>query len=252
MDQMLTRLDRSPAFVEADAPFLVLDRDLVIRAANPAYLAVTERTRDELIGIPVFEAFPDNPDLPCPDGVANAQASFATVLRESQRHRMALQRYDIRVPSAGGGFVRRFWDPVNSPVRDDHGRTVGVLHHVEDVTGVIEPVIEERSPQALAGPPADPLAWNDLVCALVRETLGHLETKVERDQLQHALESRVLIEQAKGVLAAQRCCTPDEAFVALRQVSRSTRKPIREVARMVVDAAARTGTSVPLLPDLPA
>src|SRR5690606_17641572 len=47
-------------------------------------------------------------------------------------HRMALQKYDIRTP--GGQFEERFWDPLNSPVFDEHGRLIYLIHRVEDVT----------------------------------------------------------------------------------------------------------------------
>jgi GAF domain-containing protein len=53
-------------------------------------------------------------------------------------------------------------------------------------------------------------------------------------QLQHALDSRVLIEQAKGALAYQRSVSIDEAFKLLRQHARSTGSRIRDVAEQVV------------------
>lgn len=52
--------------------------------------------------------------------------------------------------------------------------------------------------------------------------------------LQHALDSRIIIEQAKGVLAFQRDITVDEAFRILRERSRSTKARLRDVAQQVV------------------
>jgi len=66
------------------------------------------------------------------------------------------------------------------------------------------------------------------------------------EQLQFALSSRVVIEQAKGVLAAALDITVDEAFERLRAHSRSRNVPLREVAQAVVadglrlDGSART------------
>jgi hypothetical protein len=54
-------------------------------------------------------------------------------------------------------------------------------------------------------------------------------------QLQHALDSRIVIEQAKGVLAMRLQTTPDQAFAVLRHVARSNRCPIHDVARQVVE-----------------
>lgn len=56
----------------------------------------------------------------------------------------------------------------------------------------------------------------------------------ERDQLQSALVSRVVIEQAKGVLAERWQCTVDVAFEALRRHARTNRLRMAECARQVV------------------
>lgn len=45
---------------------------------------------------------------------------------------MAVQRYDIR--GRDGAFIERHWQPINTPVCDDGGQLVFILHHVEDVT----------------------------------------------------------------------------------------------------------------------
>lgn len=53
-------------------------------------------------------------------------------------------------------------------------------------------------------------------------------------QLQHALESRVIIEQAKGVLAAQQGVDLGTAFDQLRSAARAARRPLPELAAEVV------------------
>jgi GAF domain-containing protein len=53
-------------------------------------------------------------------------------------------------------------------------------------------------------------------------------------QLQHALDSRVLIEQAKGALSYQRGVTIDHAFTILRDHARRTQSRIRDVAEQIV------------------
>jgi hypothetical protein len=235
MRHLFSGLDQSPAFTETDSAYLVVDDELVIRAANPAYLDLMYRSAEEIVGVPAFEAFPDNPDDPTATGVANVSASFDLVLRHDRRHRMALQRYDIRVREVDGGFLRRFWNTVNSPVHDTRGRLVGVLHHVEDVTPVFGPILASTSRST--PPPgivAESYAWNQLVRTLMAETLAHTETRLERDQLRHALESRVVIEQAKGVLMVRLQCSVEEAFAELRRRSRSTQRRIHDVAREVV------------------
>jgi ANTAR domain/GAF domain len=54
------------------------------------------------------------------------------------------------------------------------------------------------------------------------------------EQLQRALDSRVLIEQAKGILAARLGSTPDIAFELLRTYARGSSRKLAEVAAAVV------------------
>jgi AmiR/NasT family two-component response regulator len=55
-------------------------------------------------------------------------------------------------------------------------------------------------------------------------------------QLQEALDSRIVIEQAKGVLVERFDLSPDEAFDLLRRAARSNRMPIRQLAAAVVSS----------------
>jgi len=60
------------------------------------------------------------------------------------------------------------------------------------------------------------------------------EADIAKKQLQHALDSRVLIEQAKGVVAYQRDVDMDAAFGILRDYARSNHENLRDVAQKVV------------------
>lgn len=72
-------------------------------------------------------------------------------------------------------------------------------------------------------------------------TIGLLQERVGRqkdvlaEQLQMALNSRVLIEQAKGVLAERSRITPAEAFVVMRSYARRQKRTLTSVAAAVVD-----------------
>jgi GAF domain-containing protein len=59
------------------------------------------------------------------------------------------------------------------------------------------------------------------------------------DQLQHALDSRVVIEQAKGILAEAHGISVDSAFERLRRHARSHSAKVQHVARAVVDLGLR-------------
>ena len=72
-------------------------------------------------------------------------------------------------------------------------------------------------------------------------TIGILHQRVlsrgalVNSQLQTALNSRVLIEQAKGVLAERLGVDMDQAFVQLRHLARSNNRHLSETARAVID-----------------
>ena len=60
------------------------------------------------------------------------------------------------------------------------------------------------------------------------------ESTLVQQQLQNALNSRILIEQAKGVIAYKNSVSVDEAFTLLRSFARSNQRGIAEVAADVV------------------
>jgi signal transduction histidine kinase/ActR/RegA family two-component response regulator len=132
---LLAKPDYRAIFRSGPGLYLVLDPGLVIVDASDAYLAATLTARAEIVGRGIFEVFPDNPDDPAADGVSNLRASLELVRDRRVADTMAVQKYDIRRPSAeGGGFEVRYWSPRNTPVLDGDGRLAYIVHRVEDVT----------------------------------------------------------------------------------------------------------------------
>jgi transcriptional regulator with GAF, ATPase, and Fis domain len=72
-------------------------------------------------------------------------------------------------------------------------------------------------------------------------TIGILQERSVRrqidvaGQLQGALNSRIVIEQAKGVVAEQQRVSMEDAFAMLRGYSRTSRIPLSDVAHAVID-----------------
>lgn len=128
-------IDYQALFEATPGSYLVLDPDLRVVAVNEGYLRDTMRTREELLGRDIFEAFPDNPEDPEATGVTQLRASLDRVVRDRVSDTMAVQKYDIQRPD--GTFEVRFWSPVNSPVLDRDGRLRYVIHRVEDVTDYV-------------------------------------------------------------------------------------------------------------------
>jgi Response regulator with putative antiterminator output domain len=60
------------------------------------------------------------------------------------------------------------------------------------------------------------------------------------EQLQEALESRVVIEQAKGITAQQHAVTIDQAYQRMRRHARTSNASIRIVAEAIVAVGFRS------------
>jgi len=88
---------------------------------------------------------------------------------------------------------------------------------------------ERKTAELLAG-----LATGYIVNASRLDQVRHTA-----EQLQEALDSRVIIEQAKGILAGERGITIGEAFQVLRSHARKNNAPLRAVAEAVVNLRLR-------------
>jgi GAF domain-containing protein len=74
-------------------------------------------------------------------------------------------------------------------------------------------------------------------------TIGILHERLVRDanafstQLKSALESRVVIEQAKGIIAEHKKISVDDAFEQLRSFARSHNRLLSDTARQIIDGS---------------
>lgn len=68
------------------------------------------------------------------------------------------------------------------------------------------------------------------------------ETGIAAEQLQNALSSRIIIEQAKGALAAGGTLTIEEAFATMRQYARGNNLTIRVVAEGITNRTLTLAT----------
>jgi diguanylate cyclase (GGDEF)-like protein/PAS domain S-box-containing protein len=121
-------------------PYLILwpDEQFTIVAVNDRYLRVTGTKREDILGRGLFDVFPDNPADVSASGAGDLHASLQRVVHEGVEDVMGIQKYDIppygRDAKEDGGFVPRYWTPVNIPVFDRERRIRFIIHHVEDVT----------------------------------------------------------------------------------------------------------------------
>ena len=85
------------------------------------------------------------------------------------------------------------------------------------------------------------MAFTDLAALAIATALQSAERGDRIDQLQRALDARVSIEQAKGVLISSEQLTPRQAFEQIRADARRQRRKLAEVAAEIVAAAQASG-----------
>jgi GAF domain-containing protein len=76
--------------------------------------------------------------------------------------------------------------------------------------------------------------FTDLAALCVANTMASEERGELAEQLQRALDARVVIEQAKGALVAREGLSEREAFERMRRQARSQRRPVADVAAEVM------------------
>ncbi|MBB3035465.1 sensor histidine kinase [Alteriqipengyuania lutimaris] len=110
-------------------PYVLLDRDLRLVWMNRAYLSATMREREDIIGKPMFEAFPADPES---ESFRLLDQSLRSVVETEERDEIALIRYDIARPD--GSMEARYWSATHTPLKDDDGTLRYILQHTVDVT----------------------------------------------------------------------------------------------------------------------
>jgi len=123
---------------------------------------------------------------------------------------------------ATGALDQRFHAVLAVPMRL-RAETIGTLNLFREAPGRFDPadVVVARG-----------LA--DIATIGILHERAVRESDIARAQLQHALNSRVVIEQAKGVIAQVRGVGMDDAFRVLREYSRNNNLALRDVADLVV------------------
>ncbi|MFF3153281.1 ANTAR domain-containing protein [Streptomyces sp. NPDC057910] len=92
---------------------------------------------------------------------------------------------------------------------------------------------------------AKALAGVATITILQQRTLE--QSHIETTQLQAALNSRILVEQVKGILAERWSTSPDQAFFAFRSYARGHRLRLADFAASIIAGTFDTAT-IPLPP----
>jgi transcriptional regulator with GAF, ATPase, and Fis domain len=103
-------------------------------------------------------------------------------------------------------------------------KTIGTLNLLREVIGELEPL------DAIAAK-----AFADVATIGILHERSMRESTLLSEQLQTALNRRIIIEQAKGFVAHTQSVSVDDAFTLIRNYARSHQLPISLVAAQLVD-----------------
>jgi PAS domain S-box-containing protein len=111
------------------SPYMVLDTQLRFIDMNDIYLSITQRTREELMGQYVFDAFPESEER-----LLVFKSAFERALA-GEHNQLVKEPFSLPVSLAQGGGMRDVWWTCHHlPVYDRQGNICGMLQNAEDVT----------------------------------------------------------------------------------------------------------------------
>ena len=128
----MTTIDFERLFNVLPSPYMILDTRLRFLDMNDRYLEVTERTRADLVGQYVFDAFPETGER-----LAKFKSAFERAIAGEAnslvREPFSLQRRACQ----GGGLRQVYWTCRHLPVFSREGMVCGLLQKAEDVTAEV-------------------------------------------------------------------------------------------------------------------
>src|SRR6476620_1246148 len=107
------------ALLDIDSPHFT------ILATTADYLQISGKTKSELIGKGLFDAFPMNPEDPEQDARQNMTASFTSVIETCRPNELPVHRYDIA--DENGQYAEYYWQVTNRPVVDPSGKIIYII-----------------------------------------------------------------------------------------------------------------------------
>ena len=171
--------------------------------------------------------------------VSDPRAALLEELQAEHEEGPCVDAFDDKEPVAADDLSREDRWPAFSPDaarRDLLAVLASPIPYSEQAVGVVAVFATEPHPWTGAEREAI-VAFTELVALLILNAMEATERGRLAAELQVALDSRVVIEQAKGVLVGRHGLTTRQAFERLRRQARDQRRPLSEVARAVVSAA---------------
>jgi transcriptional regulator with GAF, ATPase, and Fis domain len=218
IDLLQTLVDQTATLFDATAAGIILGPD-----DQHLEVIVSTSETSRLVGLMQIRAG----EGPCVEAVTTGQV--VSVENTTEIH----DRWPAFAEAASGsGYVSVHAVPLRL-----RGETIGSLNLFRDHEGALNEA-DAIAAQALA----------DVATISVLQERTIRDGTVVRKQLQRALDSRVLIEQAKGVIAHTHGLDMDDSYKLIRHHARSTQTPMAKTAAGVVDGSITIALTKPPRP----
>lgn len=112
--------------------YVLFQPDLTIAGCNDAYVAAVGRPRETFVGLPLFEAFPADPDS---ESYRLLRKSLNRVQRAHETDHIAFIPYAVGDP--GTVPTMRYWSATHVPIMSADGRLRYILQHTADITALL-------------------------------------------------------------------------------------------------------------------
>lgn len=127
----LESIDYQFIFRSSPESSVLLNEQLTILDATDTYATITSKSREELIGKNLFEAFPVTEES---DGTFGLHEHLDEVIRTKKAASSRILRYDIS--DENKQFNSRFWKPRSVPLLQN-GQIRYIVHSAQDVTEIV-------------------------------------------------------------------------------------------------------------------
>lgn len=211
MDFLYTLTERCVELLEVDAAGLLL-------ADSGGVLRLVAASTEQAKVVELFQI--QNDEGPCLDCYRTGQAVIVSDIRSD--------RVASRWPQFAAATLEMGYAGVHAIPMRLRDQVIGTLNLFRTAPDGLDPAVVVA---------ATALVDVATIGILQERAVRHQE--VVAGQLQLALNSRIIIEQAKGILAERLRVTPDEAFVTLRRYARDHNHPLTGLAGDVIHGTAR-------------
>lgn len=139
MRNLAKTIDLVAAFDSSPNPYALLDRELRFVSMNQAYLDISHRRREDLIGRDIMDIFAPGDDDISRKASRRLRASFDKVMATGEPDHLAVLHHPIMRSRPDGSRMTEdhYWSCTHTPIKDKDGRVTHILQDSTDVTDLV-------------------------------------------------------------------------------------------------------------------